>query len=145
MKWERWNEWWRSGLAFGRGKLPLKIVCGLICQSFCHPQVLERVTARLTQLRLLSHRDLRTLTKYQLILARQQFRSNPPTHIQVNPAWQPNRTLQWATSVLAKTAVIGCNWPGFHPACWCTFQFFTWKPANSHDFICNINLIHLKA
>ncbi|XP_062378113.1 Fanconi anemia group M protein isoform X2 [Sardina pilchardus] len=44
--------------------------------------VLERLTARLTQLRLLSHRDLRSLTKYQLILARQQFRSNPPTHVQ---------------------------------------------------------------
>ncbi|XP_031436050.1 Fanconi anemia group M protein isoform X2 [Clupea harengus] len=45
-------------------------------------QVLERFTARLTQLRLLSHRDLRSLTKYQLILARQQFRSNPPPQVQ---------------------------------------------------------------
>ncbi|XP_041927381.1 Fanconi anemia group M protein isoform X5 [Alosa sapidissima] len=44
--------------------------------------VLERFTARLTQLRLLSNRDLCSLTKYQLILARQQFRSNPPTHVQ---------------------------------------------------------------
>lgn len=101
LKWEHLNEWWCSGLAFCRGKLPLKIVCGFISQSFCHPQVLERFTARLTQLRLLSHRDLRTLTKYQLILARQQFRSNPHTHIQVGPVWQSDCTLQWATSLLA--------------------------------------------
>ncbi|KAJ7989260.1 hypothetical protein DPEC_G00317640 [Dallia pectoralis] len=36
---------------------------------------------RLTQNRVMSHRDLRSLTKYQLILAREQFRKNPPSHI----------------------------------------------------------------
>ncbi|XP_028830635.1 Fanconi anemia group M protein isoform X2 [Denticeps clupeoides] len=44
-------------------------------------QVLERFTSRLTQMRVLCHRDLRSLTKYQLILSRQQFRSNPPQQI----------------------------------------------------------------
>ncbi|XP_030640988.1 Fanconi anemia group M protein [Chanos chanos] len=44
-------------------------------------QVLERFTARLTQMGVLSHRDLRSLTKYQFILARDQFRRNPPPHI----------------------------------------------------------------
>ncbi|XP_051578748.1 Fanconi anemia group M protein isoform X3 [Myxocyprinus asiaticus] len=44
-------------------------------------QVLEKFTSRLTQMRLLSHRDLRSLTKYQIILAREQFRRNPPPHI----------------------------------------------------------------
>ncbi|KAG9336421.1 hypothetical protein JZ751_002768, partial [Albula glossodonta] len=43
--------------------------------------VLEKFTGRLTQMGVLSHRDLRSLTKYQLILARDQFRSNPPPHI----------------------------------------------------------------
>ncbi|KAL7873553.1 hypothetical protein AOLI_G00126240 [Acnodon oligacanthus] len=32
-------------------------------------------------MRLLNHHDLHTLTKYQLILAREQFRRNPPPHI----------------------------------------------------------------
>ncbi|XP_036397400.1 Fanconi anemia group M protein [Megalops cyprinoides] len=44
-------------------------------------QVLENFTGRLTQLGVLSHRDLRTLTKYQLILARDQFRNNPHPRI----------------------------------------------------------------
>ncbi|XP_072545967.1 Fanconi anemia group M protein isoform X2 [Salminus brasiliensis] len=44
-------------------------------------QVLEKFTFRLTQMRVLKHHDLRTLTKYQLILAREQFRRNPPPHI----------------------------------------------------------------
>uniref|UniRef100_A0A8C1TXT4 Fanconi anemia group M protein n=1 Tax=Cyprinus carpio TaxID=7962 RepID=A0A8C1TXT4_CYPCA len=45
-------------------------------------QVLERFTSRLTQMRLLNQRDLRSLTKYQIILSREQFRRNPPPHIQ---------------------------------------------------------------
>ncbi|XP_017569294.1 Fanconi anemia group M protein isoform X2 [Pygocentrus nattereri] len=44
-------------------------------------QVLEKFTSHLTQMRLLNHHDLHTLTKYQLILAREQFRRNPPPHI----------------------------------------------------------------
>ncbi|XP_041711492.2 Fanconi anemia group M protein isoform X1 [Coregonus clupeaformis] len=44
-------------------------------------QVLERFTGRLIQNRAMSHRDLRSLTKYQLILAREQFRKNPPPHV----------------------------------------------------------------
>ncbi|XP_050988741.1 Fanconi anemia group M protein isoform X2 [Labeo rohita] len=45
-------------------------------------QVLEKFTSRLTQMRLLNQRDLRSFTKYQIILAREQFRRNPPPHIQ---------------------------------------------------------------
>ncbi|KAK2825963.1 hypothetical protein Q5P01_020177 [Channa striata] len=37
--------------------------------------------SRLVQNRVMAHKDLRTLTKYQLILARDQFRKNPPAHI----------------------------------------------------------------
>ncbi|XP_029530821.2 Fanconi anemia group M protein isoform X1 [Oncorhynchus nerka] len=44
-------------------------------------QVLERFTGRLIQNRAMSHRDLHSLTKYQLILAREQFRKNPPPHV----------------------------------------------------------------
>ncbi|XP_036448740.1 Fanconi anemia group M protein [Colossoma macropomum] len=44
-------------------------------------QVLEKFTSRLTQMRVLNHYDLHALTKYQLILAREQFRCNPPPHI----------------------------------------------------------------
>uniref|UniRef100_A0A8C7SBF3 Fanconi anemia group M protein n=1 Tax=Oncorhynchus mykiss TaxID=8022 RepID=A0A8C7SBF3_ONCMY len=44
-------------------------------------QVLERFTGRLIQNRAMSHHDLRSLTKYQLILAREQFRKNPPPHV----------------------------------------------------------------
>ncbi|KAG9268224.1 Fanconi anemia group M protein isoform X1 [Astyanax mexicanus] len=46
-------------------------------------QVLEKFTFRLTQMRVINHHDLRTLTKYQLILAREQFRRNPPPHVMV--------------------------------------------------------------
>uniref|UniRef100_A0A4W4GJC0 Fanconi anemia group M protein n=1 Tax=Electrophorus electricus TaxID=8005 RepID=A0A4W4GJC0_ELEEL len=46
-------------------------------------QVLEKFTSRLTQMRVLYHRDLATITKYQLIMAREQFRRNPPPHIMV--------------------------------------------------------------
>ncbi|XP_030574196.1 Fanconi anemia group M protein [Archocentrus centrarchus] len=44
-------------------------------------QVLEKFMSRLVQNRVMGHKDLRTLTKYQLILARDQFRKNPPPHV----------------------------------------------------------------
>ncbi|XP_027857039.1 Fanconi anemia group M protein isoform X2 [Xiphophorus couchianus] len=44
-------------------------------------QVLERFMSRLVQNRVMGHKDLRALSKYQLILARDQFRKNPPPHI----------------------------------------------------------------
>ncbi|KAJ8290505.1 hypothetical protein GJAV_G00013740 [Gymnothorax javanicus] len=44
-------------------------------------QVLEKFTGRLTMMGVLSQRDLRNLTKYQLILARDQFRKNPSPRI----------------------------------------------------------------
>nr|XP_043903521.1 Fanconi anemia group M protein isoform X1 [Solea senegalensis] len=44
-------------------------------------QVLEKFMSRLVQNRVMSHKDLKTLTKYQLILARDQFRKNPPPQI----------------------------------------------------------------
>ncbi|XP_041809701.1 Fanconi anemia group M protein isoform X2 [Chelmon rostratus] len=44
-------------------------------------QVLEKFMSRLVQNRVMAHKDLRTLTKYQLILARDQFRKNPPPNI----------------------------------------------------------------
>lgn len=37
--------------------------------------------SRLVQNRVMGHKDLRSLTKYQLILARDQFRKNPPSHL----------------------------------------------------------------
>ncbi|XP_039525342.1 Fanconi anemia group M protein isoform X4 [Pimephales promelas] len=47
-----------------------------------YQQVLEKFTSRLTQMRLLSHRDLYSLSMYQIILAREQFRRNPPPYVQ---------------------------------------------------------------
>ncbi|TMS21548.1 Fanconi anemia group M protein [Larimichthys crocea] len=44
-------------------------------------QVLEKFMSRLVQNRVMGHKDLRTLSKYQLILARDQFRKNPPPNI----------------------------------------------------------------
>ncbi|XP_051237234.1 Fanconi anemia group M protein isoform X2 [Dicentrarchus labrax] len=44
-------------------------------------QVLEKFMSRLVQNRVMAHKDLRTLGKYQLILARDQFRKNPPPNI----------------------------------------------------------------
>uniref|UniRef100_A0A3B4UXE2 ATP-dependent RNA helicase FANCM n=1 Tax=Seriola dumerili TaxID=41447 RepID=A0A3B4UXE2_SERDU len=44
-------------------------------------QVLEKFMSRLVQNRVMAHKDLKTLTKYQLILARDQFRKNPPPYI----------------------------------------------------------------
>lgn len=72
----------------------LNRVCGLHCAAemiftrlalsgLFSSQVLEKFTSRLTQMRLLNHRNLHSLTKYQIILAREQFRRNPPPHVQV--------------------------------------------------------------
>ncbi|KAM6973232.1 Fanconi anemia group M protein [Aplochiton taeniatus] len=44
-------------------------------------EVLEKFASRLIQNRAIFHKDLRSLTKYQLILAREQFRRNPPSHL----------------------------------------------------------------
>ncbi|KAK7905064.1 hypothetical protein WMY93_017671 [Mugilogobius chulae] len=44
-------------------------------------EVLEKFMSRLVQNRVMGHKDLRTLSKYQLILARDQFRKNPPPNI----------------------------------------------------------------
>ncbi|XP_070776576.1 Fanconi anemia group M protein [Enoplosus armatus] len=44
-------------------------------------QVLEKFMSRLVQNRVMAHKDLRTLSKYQLILARDQFRKNPLPNI----------------------------------------------------------------
>ncbi|KAM9777539.1 Fanconi anemia group M protein [Neosynchiropus ocellatus] len=52
-------------------------------------QILEKFTSRLVQNRAMSHKDLRNLTKYQMILARDQFRKNPPSHIQAGPHTGP--------------------------------------------------------
>uniref|UniRef100_A0A8C6WML3 Fanconi anemia group M protein n=1 Tax=Neogobius melanostomus TaxID=47308 RepID=A0A8C6WML3_9GOBI len=44
-------------------------------------QVLEKFMSRLVQHRVMGHKDLRSLSKYQLIIAREQFRKNAPPHI----------------------------------------------------------------
>ncbi|XP_054651413.1 Fanconi anemia group M protein isoform X2 [Dunckerocampus dactyliophorus] len=44
-------------------------------------QVLEKFMSRLVSNRAMGHKDLKSLTKYQLILARDQFRKNPPPNI----------------------------------------------------------------
>ncbi|RVE57340.1 hypothetical protein OJAV_G00215130 [Oryzias javanicus] len=46
-------------------------------------EVLQKFMSRLVQNRVMSHKDLRSLSKYQIILARDQFRKNPPPHIKV--------------------------------------------------------------
>nr|XP_060611106.1 Fanconi anemia group M protein [Anolis sagrei ordinatus] len=43
-------------------------------------RVLEAFAGRLTRLRVLSQREIPSLTKYQIILARDQFRKNPASH-----------------------------------------------------------------
>ncbi|KAM4541807.1 Fanconi anemia group M protein [Odontesthes bonariensis] len=53
----------------------------LSAQQTRYLQVLEKFMSRLVQNRVMAHKDLRTLGKYQLILARDQFRKNPPPHI----------------------------------------------------------------
>ncbi|XP_063145163.1 Fanconi anemia group M protein [Candoia aspera] len=45
-------------------------------------RVLEMFTSRLTRLRVLSQREIPALTKYQIILARDQFRKNPASHFE---------------------------------------------------------------
>ncbi|KAJ4939632.1 hypothetical protein JOQ06_029076 [Pogonophryne albipinna] len=44
-------------------------------------KVLDKFMSRLVQNRVMSHKDLRSLSKYQIILARDQFRKNPPPNI----------------------------------------------------------------
>ncbi|XP_078418451.1 Fanconi anemia group M protein isoform X2 [Cetorhinus maximus] len=44
-------------------------------------QVLEAFTRRLLKAGALLHKDVANLTKYQIVLSREQFRKNPPTHI----------------------------------------------------------------
>ncbi|KAI3367642.1 hypothetical protein L3Q82_026489 [Scortum barcoo] len=51
-------------------------------------QVLEKFTSRLVQNRVMGQKDLRTLSKYQLILARDQFRKNPLPHIKAQTLLQ---------------------------------------------------------
>ncbi|XP_023151440.2 Fanconi anemia group M protein [Amphiprion ocellaris] len=53
----------------------------LSAHQACYLQVLEKFMSRLVQNRVMAHKDLRTLSKYQLILARDQFRKNPPPYI----------------------------------------------------------------
>ncbi|KAM7375969.1 hypothetical protein PAMP_005723 [Pampus punctatissimus] len=53
----------------------------LAAQQARYLQVLDKFMSRLVQNRVMAHKDLRTLTKYQLILARDQFRKNPPPYI----------------------------------------------------------------
>ncbi|XP_042339541.1 Fanconi anemia group M protein-like, partial [Plectropomus leopardus] len=43
--------------------------------------VLDKFMSRLVQNRVMGHKDLRTLSKYQIILARDQFRKNPPPSV----------------------------------------------------------------
>uniref|UniRef100_A0A8C3A135 Helicase ATP-binding domain-containing protein n=1 Tax=Cyclopterus lumpus TaxID=8103 RepID=A0A8C3A135_CYCLU len=61
-------------------------------------QVLKKFMSRLVQNRVMAHKDLRTLGKYQIILAREQFRKNPPTCIKA-------RTLLYE--------FLGCGQDGF--------------------------------
>ncbi|KAJ6654036.1 hypothetical protein lerEdw1_007545 [Lerista edwardsae] len=44
-------------------------------------RVLENFAGRLIRFRVLAQREIPTLTKYQIILARDQFRKNPPSHL----------------------------------------------------------------
>ncbi|XP_044230409.1 Fanconi anemia group M protein [Thunnus albacares] len=53
----------------------------LAVQQARYLQVLDKFMSRLVQNRVMAQKDLRTLTKYQLILARDQFRKNPPPYL----------------------------------------------------------------
>ncbi|XP_077394002.1 Fanconi anemia group M protein [Festucalex cinctus] len=53
----------------------------LAAQQARYLQVLEKFMSRLVHNRVMAHKDLQSLSKYQLILARDQFRKNPPSHI----------------------------------------------------------------
>ncbi|XP_058848036.1 Fanconi anemia group M protein-like isoform X3 [Acipenser ruthenus] len=56
---------------------------GLKAHQNKYLQVLEVFAGRLIRLNVLSRRDIHNLTKYQLVLAREQFRNNPHPHIAV--------------------------------------------------------------
>lgn len=68
-----------DALLLNTGNSVLLITCVSVGHSSC--QVLEKFMSRLVQNRVMAHKDLRTLSKYQLILARDQFRKNPPPNI----------------------------------------------------------------
>ncbi|XP_030069692.1 Fanconi anemia group M protein [Microcaecilia unicolor] len=53
----------------------------LVAFQNAYLKVLEAFAVRLIQYNVLSRRDIPNLTKYQIILERDQFRKNPPTHI----------------------------------------------------------------
>ncbi|XP_069064819.1 Fanconi anemia group M protein isoform X2 [Pleurodeles waltl] len=53
----------------------------LVAIQKAYIQVLEAVAGRLIRNKLLSSKDIPNLTKYQIVLARDQFRKNPPTNI----------------------------------------------------------------
>ncbi|XP_019743748.1 Fanconi anemia group M protein isoform X2 [Hippocampus comes] len=53
----------------------------LAAQQARYLQVLEKFMSRLVHNRVMAHKDLQSFSKYQLILARDQFRKNPPTHL----------------------------------------------------------------
>ncbi|KAM7403196.1 hypothetical protein PAMA_003900 [Pampus argenteus] len=59
-------------------KLVVPLGEALAAQQARYLQVLDKFMSRLVQNRVMAHKDLRTLTQYQLILARDQFRKNPP-------------------------------------------------------------------
>ncbi|XP_041121529.1 Fanconi anemia group M protein isoform X2 [Polyodon spathula] len=56
---------------------------GLKAHQNKYLQVLEVFAGRLVRLNVLPRRDIHNLTKYQLVLAREQFRNNPHPHIAV--------------------------------------------------------------
>lgn len=62
--------------------------------------------SRLVQNRVMGHKDLQSLSKYQLILARDQFRKNPPTHLKVRPfsVTEPGHFLGWLESVVQQSS-----------------------------------------
>ncbi|XP_051942224.1 Fanconi anemia group M protein isoform X2 [Hippocampus zosterae] len=53
----------------------------LTAQQARYLQVLEKFMSRLVHNRVMAQKDLQNLSKYQLILARDQFRKNPPAHL----------------------------------------------------------------
>ncbi|XP_073433877.1 Fanconi anemia group M protein isoform X2 [Dendrobates tinctorius] len=53
----------------------------LVAVQKSYIQVLETFAGRLIQNRVLTRREIPNLTKYQIILSRDQFRKNPPTNI----------------------------------------------------------------
>ncbi|XP_069008492.1 Fanconi anemia group M protein [Embiotoca jacksoni] len=53
----------------------------LSAQQARYLQVLQKFMSRLVQNQVMAQKDLRTLTKYQIIIARDQFRKNPPPYL----------------------------------------------------------------